>query len=175
LTAADSRGLGWLKAVHPDERMAALALLREGLGKGPRQADYRIRHKAGNEYRWFQTRVGRSRDAATGGFEWLGVSMEIDDPQAVRDEHSFLQSELQHRIRNTLGVMRSITRRTAETSETVEDFAMHLEGRLDALARAQAALSPTGQAPDRRGLAGLGVLETPESHPLPVLVLFNPS
>jgi two-component system CheB/CheR fusion protein len=50
-------------------------------------------------------------------------------------------AELQHRVRNTLAVVRSIARRTAATSETVEDYAMHLEGRIDAFARVQAAVT----------------------------------
>jgi two-component sensor histidine kinase len=47
------------------------------------------------------------------------------------------QGELQHRVRNALAVIRSIVRRTAETSETVEDFASHLDGRIGALSRVQ--------------------------------------
>jgi two-component system CheB/CheR fusion protein len=49
------------------------------------------------------------------------------------------------RERNTLAVIRSITRRTASTSETVEDYAMHLEGRIEAFARTQAMAT---RAPD---------------------------
>jgi two-component system, chemotaxis family, CheB/CheR fusion protein len=52
-----------------------------------------------------------------------------------------LLAELQHRVRNTLGVIRSIARRTGATSETVEDYAMHLDGRIDAFARVQASLT----------------------------------
>lgn len=46
-------------------------------------------------------------------------------------------AELQHRIRNTLALVRSVVRRTAASSETVEDYAMHLDGRLGAIARLQ--------------------------------------
>lgn len=55
---------------------------------------------------------------------------------------------LQHRARNTFAVVRSIVRRTATTSHTVEDYAMHLAGRLDAVARAEAMTSfdPQGSA-----------------------------
>lgn len=49
-----------------------------------------------------------------------------------------LLSELQHRVRNTLGVVRSIARRSAESSSTVEEYASHLDGRLNAFARTQA-------------------------------------
>ena len=44
-------------------------------------------------------------------------------------------------MRNTLAVVRSIARRTGETSETVEDYAMHLDGRLNAFARTQAVVT----------------------------------
>jgi len=47
------------------------------------------------------------------------------------------QGDLQHRVRNAIAVIRSIVRRTAETSETVEDFASHLDGRIGALSRVQ--------------------------------------
>jgi two-component sensor histidine kinase len=55
-------------------------------------------------------------------------------------ERSPLISELQHRVRNILAVVRSLVARSAETSETVEDLAAHLDGRIAALARVQAVL-----------------------------------
>lgn len=67
--------------------------------------------------------------------------------------HRALLGELQHRVRNSLAVMRSIARRTAANSETVEDFSMHLDGRLASFARTQGALAgnPSG-AIDLRGI-----------------------
>ncbi|MGI4977375.1 MAG: HWE histidine kinase domain-containing protein [Janthinobacterium lividum] len=64
----------------------------------------------------------------------------------LRNRH--MLHELQHRARNTFAVVRSIVRRTATTSHTVEDYAMHLTGRLDAVARAEAMTSfdPQGSA-----------------------------
>jgi two-component system CheB/CheR fusion protein len=52
-----------------------------------------------------------------------------------------LLAELQHRVRNTLAVVRSIARRTAENSTTVEDMLAHFQGRLDAFSRVQARLT----------------------------------
>ncbi|WP_243369274.1 sensor histidine kinase [Microvirga solisilvae] len=69
--------------------------------------------------------------------------------EALRDSERHAQlllAELQHRVRNTLGVIRSIARRTAATSETAEDYAMHLEGRIDAFARVQAAVTRDPEA-----------------------------
>ncbi|HEX5991075.1 MAG TPA: PAS domain-containing protein, partial [Thermomicrobiales bacterium] len=57
-----------------------------------------------------------------------------------------LLAELQHRVRNTLGVVRSIARRSARTSETVEEYAMHLDGRINAFARVQAMVTRNPEA-----------------------------
>lgn len=46
--------------------------------------------------------------------------------------------EYRHRVRNMLAVTRSIIRRSARTAETIEDYAMHLDGRLGVLARVEA-------------------------------------
>lgn len=63
----------------------------------------------------------------------------IDVSHLIREERQrLLLSELQHRVRNTLGVVRSIARRSAETSTSVEEYAQHLDGRLPAFARTQA-------------------------------------
>jgi two-component sensor histidine kinase len=51
-----------------------------------------------------------------------------------------LVGELQHRVRNILAVVRSLVARSAETSDTVEDLAAHLDGRIGAFARVQAVL-----------------------------------
>ncbi len=51
--------------------------------------------------------------------------------------NSILLSSLQHRVRNTLAIIRSVASRTAQASGTVEDFQAHLDARLSAIARAQ--------------------------------------
>ena len=57
----------------------------------------------------------------------------------LRDVRAQLDAT-QHRVRNTLSVIRAIARVSARTSETVEDYAMHLDGRIGAFARVQGAL-----------------------------------
>lgn len=59
---------------------------------------------------------------------------------------SLLLAELQHRVRNTLAVVRSIARRTAENSTTVDEMLAHFQGRLDAFLRVQAALTRNADA-----------------------------
>ncbi len=70
-----------------------------------------------------------------------GVVITFIDVTAItraEERQRLLLAELQHRVRNTLGVVRSIARRSAETSSSVEDYASHLDGRLNAFARTQA-------------------------------------
>ena len=57
-----------------------------------------------------------------------------------------LLAELQHRVRNTLAVVRSIARRTAQNSSTTEEMLAHFHGRLDAFSRVQAVLTRSGDA-----------------------------
>lgn len=52
-----------------------------------------------------------------------------------------LATEVQHRVRNTLAVIRSIARRTADHSDTVDHYRMHFDGRLAAFARTQGYLT----------------------------------
>ncbi|MFH0300046.1 chemotaxis protein CheB [Bradyrhizobium sp. 31Argb] len=70
-----------------------------------------------------------------------GVVITFIDVTAItraKERQRLLLAELQHRVRNTLGVIRSIARRSAETSSSVDEYAAHLDGRLNAFARTQA-------------------------------------
>lgn len=76
---------------------------------------------------------------------YLKIGQDVTDRKRAEEHERMLLAELQHRVRNTLAVMRSITRRTAQNSETVDEMAGHLEGRIDAFARVQ---SMATRAPD---------------------------
>lgn len=53
--------------------------------------------------------------------------------------------ELRHRQRNTLAMLRMLIRASAEPAEDLSAYVSHLEDRLDALARVQAAIDIAGQ------------------------------
>lgn len=61
--------------------------------------------------------------------------------------------ELRHRLRGTLALLRTIIRRTANTGRGSADYVAHLEDRLDAIARAQAAADQHGEVDLRAMLA----------------------
>jgi len=54
--------------------------------------------------------------------------------------------ESQHRFRNVLSFVRSIVRRTMQSAESPEDFALHLEARIGALSRTQTTLHVAGNS-----------------------------
>ncbi|MCB8837058.1 sensor histidine kinase [Aurantimonas sp. VKM B-3413] len=138
LSAQASLGRGWLEAVHPEDRAVAEAVFAKASSSRSFDVDYRLREASGR-YRWFQTRATPSFDEAGTIVEWFGTSTDVDDLKRLQEHERWLLGELQHRVRNSLAVIRSIARRTADTSETAEDYAMHFEGRLDSFARVQAA------------------------------------
>lgn len=146
LSDRESAGEGWLRAVHPADRDKAREAWAKAAANESFRSDYRILHTDENRYRWFQTRATPVRDETGRIVEWFGTSTDIDDLRQLREHERRLLFELQHRVRNTLATVRSIARRTAEHSESVEDYAMHLEGRIDAFARVQSAVTrdPSG-------------------------------
>ena len=137
----DSHGWRWLDMVHPDDRETARAAWARARLTGAFEVDYRLRHVRDRRYRWFTSRATPVRDDQGQLVEWLGTSTDIDDLRRLQGHQQLLVGELQHRVRNSLAVIRSIARRTAVTSDTVEDFGMHLDGRLASFARTQAAVT----------------------------------
>ena len=80
---------------------------------------------------------------------FLDVSSTVRAEAALRESEArlcVLLAELQHRVRNTLAVVKSITSRTADTSKSVDQMSAHLVGRLDAFARVQSAVTRNPEA-----------------------------
>lgn len=141
----DSRGRGWMACLHPDDRDRALSAWEDAEHGNGFVVDYRIREQ-GRDYRWFRTISRPVRDEAGEIAEWIGTSTDVDELYRLQKRQGLLLAELQHRVRNTLGVVRSIVRRTAQTSDNVEEMAGHLQGRLSAFSRVQTALTRTEDA-----------------------------
>ena len=75
---------------------------------------------------------------------FVDVTTAVRAETALRDSETRLRlllAELQHRVRNTLGLIKSITRRTAQSSGSVAEMEAQLSGRLDAFGRVQAAVT----------------------------------
>lgn len=100
--------------------------------------------------RWYNYHVSRVSSPGEGGtsprvavvFQDVTERRCAEDRLRESERHAtLLLAELQHRTRNTLAVIRSIARRTAENSTSVEQMLAHFQGRLDAFSRVQAAVT----------------------------------
>ena len=136
----------WRQSVADDDRSRILAAFDATGPAGDEGHRFQFRSEPGQEIhlqeRW---RVVRSENGRP--VELLGVVSDVSQDVAHERRRHELIHELQHRMKNMLAVVRSIARRTAAHSRTVEDFSAHFEGRLAALANVQATLART---PDGR-------------------------
>jgi len=141
LSVEESLGTGWLAAVHPEDREETVAAWRKASEEGQGfEAHHRLYHRDEGRYRWFQTRAAPLRGDGGEIIEWLGTSTDVDELRRLQEHQRILLAELQHRVRNTLAVVRSIARQTAVSSMDAASYARNLEGRIDSFARVQAAV-----------------------------------
>ena len=78
-------------------------------------------------------------------FDLIACSRWKDEEHAARHRDQLrIATELRHRLRNNLALVRSIIRRSHETAESTEHFALHLEARIGALTRIRGALVTAG-------------------------------
>jgi two-component system CheB/CheR fusion protein len=145
-TIAESCGAGWLVPLHPDDRIVARDAWTAASTRGEFRAELRIRRRDGN-YRWFQTRGEPLCDAAGAIVEWIGTSTDVDDLRRLQSQQKVLVAELQHRTRNLIAVVHSISVQTLQRAATLDDFRDRFENRLAALSRVQGLLSTSEHRP----------------------------
>ncbi len=141
LTAEASSGDGWLEALHPDDRSAAIQAWSGAASTLNLNFDCRIRDAATSEYSWFQTRAVPVQMPDGTVLEWLGTCTDVNDLRELQGRQIVLVGELQHRTRNLMAVIRSMCEATARSSQDYSEFRAKFVIRLDAMARAQGLLS----------------------------------
>ncbi|CAO4175196.1 Blue-light-activated histidine kinase [Methylorubrum populi] len=143
---AESSGLGWLDALHPEDRDRAQQAWSGAETASALTVDYRIRHASEGRYRWFQSRALPVREA-DGAVEWLGTSTDIDDLRRLQEQQGVMVAELQHRTRNLITVVRSLAEQTMAGSTSIEVFRSRFYDRLAVLSRVQGLLSRSNLEP----------------------------
>jgi PAS domain S-box-containing protein len=138
LSLPESLGLGWINAVHPDDRSATLSAWRAAVNSGECYIEHRIRRQSDRTYRWHQTRaVPVENLLGEGQTEWVGTMTDIHELRELKERQDVLMAELQHRTRNLLSVVQSIASQTARTSQSLESFSEDFRGRIRSLSRVQ--------------------------------------
>jgi two-component system CheB/CheR fusion protein len=126
-----------LSSIHAEDREGlARAFDRAMEGEGP--LDVEARFVTNGKELWVRFSGGRADD------HLLGVFQDVDERRRAQGQQYLLMAELQHRVKNILSVVRSITRRSLDGAENLEDLRHQLGGRIDALARTQGVLANRG-------------------------------
>jgi two-component system CheB/CheR fusion protein len=144
--ASVAAGMGWLEKVHPEDRQRVVDAWDGAAKSVSLEVDHRLWCEADQGYRNVHMRAAPVYDDHGGIIEWLGTSTDVNELLNLQHKQRILLAELQHRVRNSLAVVRSIARRSADGRNSVEEYASHLEGRIDALARVQGILTRTPDA-----------------------------
>ena len=124
----------WTGGVHPNDVGPALDLIARARDGVQSTGDYRLVGPE-DEIRWV-----RSTCFPLAGGRIAAVSRDVTHEHALAEQGLTLRDELRRRIVDTLVAAREIVRRTIDAGESIGELALHLQGRLDALARVQVAL-----------------------------------
>ncbi len=146
-TAEEAQNLGWLEAIHPEDRGSAREAFRSGHDSGrPIATQHRIRRRDG-QYRWFLVRQVPITDQRERVTQWFGAAMDVHEMHELQARQAVMVDELQHRTRNLITVVRSIAQQTMARTGPTDQFREQFNDRLAALSRVQGLLSRSDQEP----------------------------
>jgi PAS domain S-box-containing protein len=131
----------WTSLVVPEDRDTALKHIERALHGEATFHEFRIRRPSDRSFRWIRSTAfplfGRKNVVERIG----GIAEDVTEAKLAVDHQRVLLAELQHRVRNIMAIIRSMSLRTADGAVDIEDYRSLLEGRLLALARVQALLT----------------------------------
>lgn len=130
----------WLGTILAEDRGPVLGALRRVRAGERVQHSFRIRCPDGRVRRIrstdFPLRDEEGRVERIGG-----ISHDATEEIELQDRLRVLLAELQHRTRNLMGVVRSVTDKTLASSRSLPDFRDRIRDRLNALSRVNGLLS----------------------------------
>ncbi|BDU17068.1 PAS domain-containing protein [Lysobacter auxotrophicus] len=131
----------WIARVHPEDREAVEAAVRQAMLTGGEYVrEVRFLHPDGGVH-WANARGRFFYDAAGRPVRMVGSMIDTTLRREFEDAQRVLVAELQHRTRNLIAVVRSISDRTLRESADMAQFATVFSERLGSLARVQGLLS----------------------------------
>lgn len=131
----------WAERVYPDDRAAAEARIAAAQASGEEYVnEYRVRHISG-EVRWLSARGRFLYDEQGAPVRMLGAMVDITERRREEEWQKLLVAELQHRVRNLIGMVRSVARLSAPSHRHVDEYVDHLIGCLQAMGRTQSTLT----------------------------------
>jgi len=133
MTWPDYAGLGWLRAVHPEDR-ARIVPRQPFAGEAVFAADARIRDQQTNDWRWYRIRALPLQGEGGRVERWIGSLSDIHEERMAGERRELQMGELRHRLKNLIAVIQAlITYSQPKDEPTVQEFAKKFMARLHAL------------------------------------------
>jgi PAS domain S-box-containing protein len=132
----------WWTRVHPDD-VGKVSQRRAEILSGHLdrfEHGYRIRHENGN---WIEILDRGAVLRAEGGrtIRIIGTVTDVTQRKQAEERQTLLLAELDHRVKNMLAVVQSVVMQTRTSAQSLDGFAVALEGRLHAMARTHSLLT----------------------------------
>lgn len=143
----ESLELGWLDAIHPDDRASVVEAWQNAAATAGINVEYRVRRASDGAYLWHHTRSTPVLDSMGNVIEWLGTTTDVQQLKEFQERQEVMVAELQHRTRNLIAVVRSIALQTMAQTGPTDAFREEFNHRLEALARVQGLLSRSDEEP----------------------------
>ncbi|HEY0488412.1 MAG TPA: PAS domain S-box protein [Telluria sp.] len=84
-TYEEWKGIGWLDAIHPDDRASTAAIWNEAIAAGAiYKAEYRLR-RADGEYRWTSVRAVPLQRQDGSIREWIGTNTDVTEKRRIEE------------------------------------------------------------------------------------------
>jgi PAS domain S-box-containing protein len=131
----DYAGMGWLKAVHPDDLQ--IGKNEPGVRNNVLRRTVRLKSAKGDDWRWYQFRSvavpGREGRPA----ELISILFDIHSQKLAQEERDIQAGEIRHRWKNLMTVITSLASSSQPDGDAaVESYVKKLLGRLHALSAA---------------------------------------
>lgn len=127
LTPQQTRGAGWLAAVHADDAPRAVQSWRRCIATGTAgDAEIRIRRGSDGEYRWHLSRLIPQRNEDGKITRWFGSSVDIEDYKRAEIEIRRLNEDLERRVHERTAELHDSEQRIRLLVERVQEYAIFM-------------------------------------------------
>jgi PAS domain S-box-containing protein len=131
----------WAKLIEPEDRGPVFGALRRVRAGDRVVHEFRIRRPSDGQVRWIRDTAFPLLGSGN-TVEYIGgIEQDYTDEKEASDRLQVLITELQHRTRNQVAVVRSLSDKTLDESQSLEEYREHYGERLAALGRVQHLLS----------------------------------
>ncbi len=141
-----SHGRGWLDAVHPEDRAAAMAAWATAQPHGVLDVEFRVHRAADGCFLWHRTRSTPVRDPQGRILEWLGTTTDVQDLKELQQRQQELLGQLRyqaHDLEGEISERKLIEARLLRT--TRHDDLTGLHNRVFLMDRLRQALGEAGE------------------------------